>query len=212
MACEVARPERCYDPCTIEFFSERPLFYAPPHLLSTKFLRAIVSHMRVPYRKPGKYSNLAPDPFLTEAKFLELEAKLKRLKTIDRPHYITEVKRLAELGDFSENVEYQLAKGKLRGINSAVEKIENQLKDAEIIRPQTETGTVQIGHTVTVETGGQRKTFQILGSTETNPLKGIISYSSPIGVALLGRVVGEVIAVKLPGREVEYKILKIETR
>lgn len=117
---------------------------------------------------------------------------------------------MAELGDFSENVEYQLAKGRLRGINNSIERIENQLKQAEIIESPVGISAVQIGNTVVVESAGQQKTFLILGSTETNPLKGVISYSSPIGAALLGHAVGEIIKIALTGREVEYKIIEIK--
>jgi len=58
--------------------------------------------MRVPIRKPGKYTHLKPDPNLTEGKFNELKKKLERLKA-DQPDAIAEVRRLAEMGDFSEN-------------------------------------------------------------------------------------------------------------
>ncbi len=164
--------------------------------------------MQVPYRKPGKYSQMKSDPLLTEGKILELTNKLDRLKNVSRPRGAEEVKRLAELGDFSENVEYQLAKGKLRGINDNITKIENQLKNAVIIPHQKQTNTVEIGSTVTVENNGVEKSYQILGSVETDPQKGIISYNSPIGSALLGCKVGDII--KIGPKEVAYKIIRIE--
>jgi len=145
---------------------------------------------------------------MTQVKFAELETKLKKLKQI-RPEAAKEVARLAELGDFSENVEYQLAKGRLRGINSGILKLERQLNDAEIITPNKKTDTVQIGHTVTIECGGKLKTYQILGSSETKPEKGIISHNSPIGSMLLGHKVGEVVKIKVGEKDVVYKIIKI---
>lgn len=167
------------------------------------------SDMRVPFRKPGKYSQIKPDYLLTEGKFGELKNKLDRLKNISRPQAAAEVSRLAEMGDFSENAEYQLAKGRLRGINNAILKLENQLNNAVIISPK-QTGAVQAGNTVTVESGGKQKTYLILGSSETNPREGIISRNSPIGSALVGRGAGETVKVKLANKEVEYKIIKIE--
>src|SRR3989338_9246516 len=166
--------------------------------------------MRIPYRKPGKYSKIQSDPVLTKEKEAEIKRQLDRLKNTSRPTAAAEVSRLAELGDFSENVEYQLAKGKLRGINNAILRLEAQLNRAEIIKPQRQTDTIQIGHTVTIETSDRQKAYQILGSSETDPQKGIISHNSPIGAALVGHRVGDVVTVKLANKEVIYKIIKIE--
>lgn len=166
--------------------------------------------MRVPYRKPGKFSQIKQDPLLTQAKFTELEKKLNRLKTVSRPEVAAEVRRLAEMGDFSENAAYQMAKGRLRGINQTIDTIEFQLDHAVVIPPQAQTDTVDIGHTVTVTDGVKEKTFQILGSAETNPAQGIISYTSPIGAALIGSRRGDVIKIKLARNEVEYRIIEIE--
>jgi len=166
--------------------------------------------MQVPYRKPGKDSLIKADPFLTRAKFNELEKKLDRLKNISRPQAAAEVSRMAQMGDFSENTGYQYAKGRLRGINHAILDIENQLKNAKIIEPATDTNTVQTGHTVTIESNGKQKTYQILGSTETNPRKGIISHNSPIGSALIGSSVGDKVEIKLADKTVAYKIISIK--
>jgi transcription elongation factor GreA len=166
--------------------------------------------MRVPYRKPTKFSDIKSDPLLTEEKFRELKNKLDRLIKISRPQAAAEVRRLAELGDFSENAEYQLAKGKLRSINHNILIINSHLTQAQIIKPQTQTSSSQLGHKVTVEFGGKQKTYQILGSSETDPQKGIISYTSPVGEALLGHKIGDLVRIKLAGQEVEYKIIKIE--
>ncbi len=165
--------------------------------------------MRVPYRKPGKQSQITLDPLMTSEKLAELQHKLNKLKKI-QPQAVEEVKRLAELGDFSENVEYQLAKGRLRGINNAILRLDNQLHQAIIITPQIQKEVVQLGNTVTVENEGKQKIYQILGSSETDPKKGIISYNSPLGEALVGHKVSEVVTLKLAGKEAEYRILKIE--
>lgn len=165
--------------------------------------------MRTLDRKPKKPNQAAPDPLITEMKFVELKKKLEKLQHV-RPHAAAEVARLAELGDFSENVEYQLAKGRLRGINNNILKLEHELNRAVIITPKKQTNTIQIGHTVTVEIGGTQKTYQILGSSETNPGRGIISHHSPIGDALMGKKVGDIVEIKLANKKVEYKILNVE--
>ena len=164
--------------------------------------------MQIPYRKPGKFSLIKRDPQLTAAKFDELKKQLEKLKII-KPEAAAEVARLAELGDFSENAEYQLAKGRLRGINYRMLEIESELNQAEIITPQKDIEIVQLGHTVIVEAEGSQKTFQILGSAEANPAKGVISHNSPLGAALVGRKVGDKVAVKLASKEVTYTIIKI---
>lgn len=164
--------------------------------------------MRSTNRKSEKIRQNKFDPLLTEKKAFELSEKLKRLKEISRPRAAEEVKRLAELGDFSENAEYQLAKARLRGINNNILLLETQLNQAVIIKPQ-KTNTVQVGHLVTIEGKNGQKTYQILGSVETDPQKNIISRNSPLGAALLGRKVRDVIKIKLANKEVKYKILKI---
>ena len=78
--------------------------------------------MRVPIRKGGEFTNIIPDPNLTRKKFNEFSVKLKSLK-LEQPKAILEVKRLAELGDFSENAAYQMAKGHLRSLNEKIFKL-----------------------------------------------------------------------------------------
>lgn len=164
--------------------------------------------MQVPHRKAGKYTHLLPDPLITQAKFNDLEKKLERLLNA-RPRAAAEVARLAELGDFSENVEYQLAKGKLRGINNGITELEKQLIAARVFSPDANTDSVQLGHKVTVECGGTEKTYEILGSVETKPGQGIISHNSPLGALLIGRSVGDTVTLKLPTKTVDYTIKKI---
>jgi len=164
--------------------------------------------MQQPIRKADKYLRGKPDPKMTQAKFDKLRADLARMKKM-RPPLAAEVKRLALMGDFSENAAYQIAKGSLRGLNQRMLDIEDQLINAEIIQTSKNNSAVGLGNFVTVEISGKQKTFQILGSTETDPLRGIISASSPIGAALLGKKIGETARVKLVNKQIEYKIIKI---
>lgn len=164
--------------------------------------------MQLPYRKPGKYAQTPFDHLMTKKKLNELKGDLLRLKE-KRPKAAAEVARLAELGDFSENVEYQQAKGRLRGINNAMLKLEYQINHAEIITPK-KSGVVDMGSMVTVESDGKLKTLQILGSSETNPTKGVISHASPIGAALMGKAVGETIHLSILGMQKIYTIMRIE--
>lgn len=166
--------------------------------------------MQIPIRKPGKYTGQKPDPYLTEDKFSELQAALEKLKKFSRPRAADEVDRLSKLGDFSENADYSIAKGRLRGINQRILELEDHLRRAVIIKPKKNTGQVQLGQAVTVQVNGAQKTYRILGSEEIDPAGGVISHHSPIGSALMGRQAGDRLKIKIADKEVEYKILKIE--
>lgn len=166
--------------------------------------------MRLPNRKPGKYTFPQFDHVMTQEKFTELFAQLERLKKTLRPQAISDTKRYAENGDFSENAEYQIAKGRLRGINKKIDELEFQIARAQIIESPRSAEVVSIGHTVTIEMHGAEKTFTILGSEETDPLRGIISYTSPLGKALLGRKIGETSTLEIANKKTPLRILKIE--
>lgn len=165
--------------------------------------------MQVPKRKPGKFSSVKPDPKITQKKHDELIAELEHLIK-QRPDLSKEVQRLAAMGDFSENAGYQIAKGKLRGLNYHILEVEDHLRQAIIIGQPSDNNTVQLCNTVTFESNGKKQTYLILGSSETNPDKNIISHNSPLGSALMGHKVGDTVSIMIDNKEVKYKILKIE--
>ena len=165
--------------------------------------------MRVPIRKPGKYTHEKADPNMTDKKYQELKNKLEKILKHTRPPLIEEVKRLALMGDFSDNAAYSIAKGRLRGLNQKIIEIEDLLKRAVIIK-KSNTSYVDLGCFVTIETDGKKSKYQILGSTETNPTKGVISHNSPIGALLMGKKAGDEVKVKTKNGEKIYKILEIE--
>ncbi|MFA6426873.1 MAG: transcription elongation factor GreA [Candidatus Magasanikbacteria bacterium] len=167
--------------------------------------------MQLPYRKPGKFSQMKQDNLMTQKKFDEIEKKLAHLKKILRPQAAEEVARLAETGDFSENAGYQNAKARLRTINHTILFLENKTTNASIIPAHKSTTTVEIGTEVTVLCDDNKtKKFLILGSSETNPGKGVISHNSPMGSSLIGHRVGDVVSVKLKTSTIDYKILQIQ--
>ncbi len=164
--------------------------------------------MRIPYRKPGIFSQMKPDPLLTADKLEELKKKLEHLKK-SQPFAAAEVARLAELGDFSENAEYQMAKGKLRGINGGIFNLQKQIDEAVLIENSGEADKVRIGNTVTVEMNGKRKTFKLLGSVESDPTNGIISHNSPVGIALMDKTVGQEFEIERETGKIKCKIIDI---
>lgn len=165
--------------------------------------------MRVPTRRGDARLNQKPDPVLTAAKFSELQAKLLRMKN-SRPKLAAEVKLLAEGGDFSENAGYQLAKGKLRGLNQRIIDLEDHLKTAVIIQTDPSQTSVQIGSRVGLERAGRRLNYTILGSTESDPAKELISYLSPLGAALMGKREGDLVVLENQGKKTEYRLIKVE--
>ena len=165
--------------------------------------------MQTPYRKKETYIRPQADSHITPEKFAALSTKLKRMVEIDRPRLSAEVKRLALMGDFSENAGYQLAKSRLRGLNQRILDAEDLVKRADIITTDPDKSSIKLGHTVTVDVNGEIKDYKILGGTETDPTSGIISHSSPLGSALLGHKPGDIVSVALADRVVEYKIIKI---
>ncbi|XOU94611.1 MAG: GreA/GreB family elongation factor [Candidatus Kerfeldbacteria bacterium] len=166
--------------------------------------------MRLPIRKQGKYSDKKSDLYITEEKAQKYKEELDKLKKFFQPHTIIEVKRLAEMGDFSENAAYQMAKGKLRGINSRILKLETAINKAIVIKVSSQTNIINIGHRVVVEMDGVKKEFKILGSAESDPSKGIISHTSPLGTVLIGKKVNDIFNIEIANKEVKCKILKIK--
>lgn len=169
--------------------------------------------MRVPKRKPPQYNRTLSDTYITPEKLTELKNQLERLKKTIRPRAAKELKHLAEMGDLSDNAAYSIAKGKIRGINQRIEDIEHQIKNADLIAP-TQNDRVEIGSTVTIEINGKQHTYRILGSTETRPEQGIISYLSPLGEALLRHKTGDTVLMKTGATQTsattKILIIKIE--
>lgn len=152
--------------------------------------------MRVPIRKSDKIPGEKIDTKITLEKYQNLQKTLKKLKEENRPVESEEVKILSTTGDYSENAGYQAAKAKLRRTNNKISKIEYILARADIIETNKERNEIEIGSSVELEVEDTVKKYQILGSSETNPSQGKISYSSPLGAALLNKKVGDSIVLK----------------
>lgn len=168
--------------------------------------------MRLPTRKSEleRLQRQEIDHYLTPQKIANMQRELEDLVKRQRGPAADEVGRTAQMGDLSENAAYQFAKQNLRRINDRITMLEERLKHAIPIDQTTNNGKIRIGSTVTLKTGDQELTFEILGSSETNPSRGRISHSSPLGVALIGKAVGDVATLKTPRGETRYEILQID--
>jgi transcription elongation GreA/GreB family factor len=167
--------------------------------------------MRLPTRKKERerMENEDVDVYVTERKLTSMKKTLETLLAHDRPDAIAEVRRTGEMGDFSENAGYQIAKATLRRINTRIDILQDRIARAIVIQRRGTSDVVQIGSIVTVQSDGRTWSFQILGSQESNPAQGKISRHSPIGKALLGAHVHDVVNVNLGARSVSYTILTI---
>lgn len=147
---------------------------------------------------------------ITEAGLRRMREQLARLKSA-LPDFINEARRTAAYGDRSDNAEYKEAKSILRRTQRKILSIEDQIKRAVIIPAgPSASGKVRLGSTVVLESGGTKKTFQILGSYETDPAKGRISHQSPLGAALMNRAKGDVVVIDTAKGSKEYRILEIQ--
>lgn len=150
--------------------------------------------------------------YLSKERYDELQAELARLKTEGRGAVADRLKHAKELGDLSENSEYQEAREEQSRLEQKINQLEELLRHSSIIKKGNGTAdTVKIGSKVRVKTeNGDVRNFAIVGSNESDPVNGKVSNESPIGRGLLGRKVGDVVTVATPKGEMTYGILGVE--
>ena len=154
----------------------------------------------------------AKKTLLTYTGLKKLEDELENLKVVKRKEVAAKIKEAREQGDLSENAEYDAAKDEQRDIEARIEELEKILKNAEIVvEDDVDLEKINIGCTVDVydREFEEEREFKIVGSTEANSLAGKISNESPVGRALIGKKVGDVVAVETQAGVIEYEVLKI---
>lgn len=150
---------------------------------------------------------------LTSEGLKKLEDELDDLIVVKRKEVAQKIKEAREQGDLSENAEYDAAKDEQRDIEARIEEIEKILKNAEIVdEDEVNTDAINIGCQVTILDCefDEELVYKIVGSTEANSLKGKISNESPVGRALIGKKVGEMVSVDTQVGTVQYKVLDIQ--
>lgn len=150
---------------------------------------------------------------LTKRGAEKLKEELHRLKTVDRHAVIQAIAEARAQGDLSENAEYDAAKDKQGFIEGRILEIEGKLAAAQVIDPSAVDagGRVVFGATVDLEeeSSGQEVTYQIVGDDEADLKQGLISISSPIARAMIGKEAGEVAEVQAPGGIKRYEIVEV---
>ncbi|MDD6657503.1 MAG: transcription elongation factor GreA [Lachnospiraceae bacterium] len=150
---------------------------------------------------------------LTYEGLRKYEEELHELKVVKRKEVAQKIKEAREQGDLSENAEYDAAKDEQRDIEARIEELEKILKNAEVVvEEEVDLDKISVGCQIKIVDleDNSELTYKIVGSTEANSLKGKISNESPLGKALLGSKVGDVVTVEAPMGELQYKVLEIQ--
>ena len=157
---------------------------------------------------------MAREALITKEGLDKLKAEIEHLQTVKRREVAERIKEAREFGDISENAEYDDAKNEQALLEQRIAQLEERLRRATVI-DEKDLGTdeVRVGSIVHVkdQKSGDSQKFQIVGSTEADPLEHKLSNESPIGKALVGRKRNEIVTVEVPrGPKKKLKITKIE--
>lgn len=150
----------------------------------------------------------SPKMVITQDGLDKLKKEYEELTGVKRTLTVDRVARARDQGDLSENSEYHAAREELDLIEARIAELKNILDHAEIVTHQNTTNMVSLGSTVVVDMNGIVQEFTLVGSLESNPMQKKISNESPVGQALIGKKVGDI--VSLPATEIQYKILEIK--
>ncbi|NOK85750.1 MAG: transcription elongation factor GreA [Chloroflexi bacterium AL-W] len=150
--------------------------------------------------------------YLTPEGKAELERELDKLVNERMPELAQKLKEAVAEGDLKENADYHDTREQKSFVEGRIQYLENILRGAVIIEPDSNSHEVQIGSHVTIREDGleEDETYMIVGAAEANPREGRISHESPIGKSLIGRKKGDKVRVETPNGLVIFKIRKIE--
>ena len=149
---------------------------------------------------------------MTKEGLEKLENELEELKVVRRKEVAEKIKQALAFGDLSENSEYDEAKNEQAQVEARIAQIEGMLKVARVVdAANISTAAVSVGTKVKLldVEFEEEEEYAIVGSSEADPSQNRLSYESPVGKALLGRKVGEVVEVEVPAGKIQFKILDI---
>ena len=149
---------------------------------------------------------------LTTEGHQKLEQELEQLKTVRRKEVSEKIKVALSFGDLSENSEYDDARNEQAMVEARMAEVEQMLKNASVLdEAGITTDTIGVGSVIKIRHMklGREDTYKIVGSTEASPLQKKISDESPVGKAMLGHHVGDVVEVETPSGIIEYEVLEI---
>lgn len=145
---------------------------------------------------------------MTRPGYERLREELDRLKKVERPAIVRAIAEARAHGDLSENAEYHAARERQGFIEARIGELEGKVGTAEVLDPPTSGDRVTFGSTVRLEDGdGKEMIYQIVGSDEAEPKRGLISIMSPLARTLIGKKVGDSVTATLPGGKKTFDIL-----
>ena len=154
---------------------------------------------------------MAEPTYLTAEGAARLKAELQELTGPKREELAARLRSAIQMGDLSENADYHKAKEDQGFLEGRIQELEYILSNAVIIEQNDRKDVVSIGSRVTIqEEDFPEETYHLVGPTEADPTKGMISHESPIGKALIDQKVGDLVEATTPGGVIKFKILKIE--
>jgi transcription elongation factor GreA len=144
------------------------------------------------------------------AKGLEdLKKELDYLKNVKIREIAELIRHTASFGDLKENAAYHDAKDKQAFLQGKISELEQRIRNSEVVK-NNNSGRIQVGSKVLLSLNGEEESVELVGPGQADPLKGKISYESPLGKAILNKIVGDEIKTQLGENVVECKILKIQ--
>lgn len=149
--------------------------------------------------------------YLTKEGLAELKREYDEIVNKKRPDILGRVMQARNMGDLSENAEYVSAREELTFIDGRIDELEILLKQAVVIRDsKTPNQAVKLGSTVTLNVGGKKEVFTVVGEWEADPMNKKISHQSPLGKVLIGKKVGEKVQVEAPAGKLTYHIIEVK--
>lgn len=149
---------------------------------------------------------------ITKEGYNKLKAEVENLKNVQRPNIIQAVATARELGDLKENAEYHASRDKQSMIEAMIASLEDKMVRSEVVDIKSLSGDiVRFGTTVKLENNDNNKIviYKIVSEYEADIDNGLISNTSPVSKALMGKVVGDNVEIITPGGIVDYEILEI---
>ncbi|MFZ2310462.1 MAG: transcription elongation factor GreA [Patescibacteria group bacterium] len=150
-----------------------------------------------------------PEQIMTQEGYDKLKEELDFLSKTRRKEIAERIERAKELGDLSENAEYSEAKDAQALNEGRIMELSNTLKNVTVVEKATGSDHIVMGSKVVAKVNGQEKEYTIVSFNEADPLNGLISNESPLGVAFIGKKKGETVDVETPRGLVQYKIVKV---